>query len=432
MALAFLNIQRDRQDLWALSLLVMSMFIPSFFFKTSITALFVIYSVLSKGSGLQLRKLISNPIPIIILFYPLMHFVDFVHIYNVVMGMKNIEIRASLFVLPFFIWLMNPSSKTIGKILLLFATSTLLFALAGLGYRLYFYLYEVQDTGYFYNDNIVDLFGFQAVYYAFYVNISIFIFLHHLITKHNQLPIFKKVIGIAAIVVLFGINYMLASRLSMLSLYAMLAVTLLLFILKTKRYVLGGSLAVGGIVILIGLFTLFPKTLKRFESIQTTSFTFNTDSEYNHFNGEIREENWNGLNSRMAIWSCATDLIKENPWFGVGHGDYEDQLIEVYKRKDFKLGIKRRFGTHNMYLQNLIMFGVVGFGIFLIYLFVPLFYSFKKKNYLFASIFIFMMLAMLTEDVLAKNQGVMPFALFVGLWMVMHFKVPTKPSSQIS
>jgi O-antigen ligase len=298
---------------------------------------------------------------------------------------------------------------------LIFAASTILFSLIGLLYRTYFYIFEISDSGYFYNDNIIDIFSMQAVYYAVYVNIAIFILLHFMLAKQQivRLPNWTLLVAITYLVV---VNFLLASRLSMLSLYLMLLVYLIVFIIKQRKYVLGGGLLLAGLAMVVALFVFFPKTIKRFESVKNTKFDFENTNPINHFNGEISETNWNGANTRLAIWTCAWEVIEDNFWLGVGPGAYSDKLNEKYMEKNFHFGLQRQYGTHNMYLQTWMMFGFLGFLFFLAFLLIPLFMALRQGEYLYAVFLVFIMLAMLTEDFFSRNQGISLFAFFNSLF----------------
>ena len=106
---------------------------------------------------------------------------------------------------------------------------------------------------------------------------------------------------------------MLASRLSLVIIFLMGFVYLLYWIITERRYKVGLGL-LGSVLILIFIMAIaMPKTVKRFKSIANTSYSFENMRAENHFNKEISPENWNGLTLRLAIWTCALEVVEKHP-----------------------------------------------------------------------------------------------------------------------
>jgi O-antigen ligase len=417
---------KDRLSILFIAAITIGLFIPNPAVKNILIGASTFFSLIQAGALTRLVESLKKPTAYLILGYFSLYIFGFLWSDNLQDAQRLLGNNLPLLVVPIAIGALRLNKQVIQTSLLIFAYSTLLFALGGIGYRTWFYFNEVADTGYFYNDNIVDMYGFQAVYYAIYVNISVLIILQQMVdpTKLIKIP---KVIHILSILLLIAINFLLASRMSMATLYLSLGAALLIFIIQRKKYLLGTGLMLAGIVMIAGLLFAFPKTLNRFESIKNTQFDFENTNQINHFNGEIDEANWNGLTTRLAIWSCAKEAIQGNIVFGTGPGDFQDVLIEKYEEKNFHFGLHRNFSTHNMYLRILLMYGVIGLLFFLVVLFTPLILAIKHKQYLLVAFLLFVMLAMLTEDVLARNQGIVFFAL---IWGVLAMGINSNPNSR--
>lgn len=407
----------DNRNFLLILAFVVSLFIPVFPIKMLAVSLLFVAMFFEKNLLIRVRQFVKNPFAWLLLSYYIMHIIALIYTTNIKEAFHYLEIRAAFLVFPliFFVIRINPKQHKL--VLLAFAFSTILFSLIGLAYRSYYYFYEIMDTGYFYSDNIIDIFGMQAVYYAVYVNFSIFILIHYMVEKQKAIVI-QNWIVIAAIVYLFIINFMLASRLSMLSLYLMSIIYLLVFVFKKRKFILGSVLLLSGVGFIITLMIFFPKTIKRFQSVENVKFNYENTNPINHYNGEISSENWNGANTRLAIWSCASEIIEDNIAVGVGTGDYSDKLNEKYTEKKFYFGLERQYGTHNMYLQTLVMFGIVGLVIFLIFLLYPLISAYYEIDYLYIVFVVFIMFAMLTEDFFSRNQGIFLFAFFNSIYVM--------------
>ena len=63
-------------------------------------------------------------------------------------------------------------------------------------------------------------------------------------------------------------------------------------------------------------------------------------------------------------------MYKESPLIGLGYNGYYENF-----GKYFPLSDKLKYDAHNMYISNLVDYGLVGFILFLCILFYPLFYS---------------------------------------------------------
>lgn len=69
------------------------------------------------------------------------------------------------------------------------------------------------------------------------------------------------------------------------------------------------------------------------------------------------------ISTRFILWGIAWDLFSENPFFGVGMGDYS---TEAEKRLDGRY-VTTTVDSHNIYLQTLATRGLFGFAGFIFY-----------------------------------------------------------------
>jgi O-antigen ligase len=144
------------------------------------------------------------------------------------------------------------------------------------------------------------------------------------------------------------------------------------------------------------------------------------------FDGPMQQE-WNGIAVRKAIWTCAGDLIRENPFFGVGTGDGQDALQQAYARRKFHLAaMYNRYNAHNQYLQTIVCSGVAGLMLWLVSISWILWRFRHESLFLFA--FIPVLLSMLTESMLETNKGNLLYS-FVVVLGIVYARVHAKVSS---
>ncbi|UOG93370.1 MAG: O-antigen ligase family protein [Candidatus Thiothrix sulfatifontis] len=76
---------------------------------------------------------------------------------------------------------------------------------------------------------------------------------------------------------------------------------------------------------------------------------------------------------RVIMSLNALEIIRENPWFGVGTGDYKQEYAKV-NQKNFPAADRGEvfYHPHNVYLLELVQLGVLGLGVLLYWFYVML------------------------------------------------------------
>ena len=114
--------------------------------------------------------------------------------------------------------------------------------------------------------------------------------------------------------------------------------------------------------------------------------------------------------SRMGVYYYASDIIKENPLFGVGTGDSMDEL---YKRVPEEMKIIQSMPhEHNQYLSVLVKLGIVGLVIYLNIFYQIFRYKQDEKDLRFIMVFVTLAIAFGT----LMTQFNLRF--FLPLWVV--------------
>ena len=113
--------------------------------------------------------------------------------------------------------------------------------------------------------------------------------------------------------------------------------------------------------------------------------------------------------SRILMWSASAEVVKENPMFGVGTGDYDDALANKNKKFNNTGVYKERLNSHSQFLNTWVQLGFIGFGLLAMMFIVPMTGSYSIYKIL---ILITFFLNFLFESFLETQAGIILFCLF--------------------
>ncbi len=214
--------------------------------------------------------------------------------------------------------------------------------------------------------------------------------IYHAVSS-SPTPFFKHLdhkIGII-IAVLLLLYYVLNLNLSRNKKYFFI---FLIIYMSINTIFLGGR--TGYILFIITLFTLFVLSYKK-NLIKTILFSFLfivslSTISYN-FSSTVKSEvsltikslkkvfydnNFNSsIGKRLGFTKYSIDLISENPFLGVGTGDYMDEVRSLFSEKHSYLNVISQ--PHNVYIKLLLQFGIIG----LLSLFLIFYRIFTYKEY---------------------------------------------------
>jgi O-antigen ligase len=180
------------------------------------------------------------------------------------------------------------------------------------------------------------------------------------------------------------------------------------YIIRKRKYLEGVTLILGMFISSFILFKFFPKTVQRFKELTYTSFQYNSAAAESHYDMQLNSEQWNGANTRIALWSCGWEVAKNNMITGVGIGDRILAVNEVYKARHFTMAIETKKNVHNSYLDALLTFGVGGLLLFLLtFILLPLIDVSKRRSIFDLFVVIAFIISMIFEVYLARSIGSM-------------------------
>ena len=132
--------------------------------------------------------------------------------------------------------------------------------------------------------------------------------------------------------------------------------------------------------------------------------------------------NNHSVTQRFEFLKAAMHIIKNNFWFGTGTGDVKQEYFNYYSNSHTKLKPKFWLRAHNQFVTFLLTFGIFGFIIVLIAIFVPPVLTKAHKLFLFNLFFAIVLFSFLNEDTLETQMGVTFFSFFYSIFVFGYDK----------
>ncbi|WP_143153107.1 O-antigen ligase family protein [Arenibacter palladensis] len=130
------------------------------------------------------------------------------------------------------------------------------------------------------------------------------------------------------------------------------------------------------------------------------------------------------LDNRLVTWDNALKIISEQPVFGTGLGDSKNEMFNAYKKNGDTFELQNELNVHNQYLQIILESGLIGFFLFLCFV-----YSFyqgaKEKGIYVQTVLIVFGFSFLIESVLSRNLGVFPLTFWIFILLLSDNISPT-------
>ena len=109
---------------------------------------------------------------------------------------------------------------------------------------------------------------------------------------------------------------------------------------------------------------------------------------------------------RLLYLKAAYSIIREYPVFGTGTGDVQNEFNQYYEEHYPEISQRWRGRAHNQYVTFLLTFGIIGFIIAMVSIFLPPWMEKSWRSYFFIVFFLIALLSMLNEDTLETHTGV--------------------------
>ncbi len=269
---------------------------------------------------------------------------------------------------------------------------------------------SISDTGnYFFYDSF-SLFQHPS-YFAMFVVFSILILFFLKINNNNNNEDKNKLVKLLSnkyilptlIIFLILIVFLLSSKINVFAIF----IVSIFFVLTLKikyKYIMFLSL--------ITFSTIFIVSNPRF-------FGFFKNISGNAENKEVKIQS---ATSRLFIWESAMEIASKNILFGVGAGDVKSSLIENFEIKKYDKLIKKKYNTHNEFIETFVKLGLIGLLIFISTFVFAFKNAIKQKKPLLSWFLIIIILNFLVESMLYRIAGVYFFAFFINLLIFTDYK----------
>lgn len=308
----------------------------------------------------------------------------------------DLEVKLSLVIFPLFL-----SAIPISKEQLLKLVRTFAFSLLGTSIILLIQgIIMLIETGDFYMLFYANLSPIiHPSYLSFYFCLAIFALCYNLIYQSFNF-IKSKWLNVTLIGWFLLFNFMLLSKIGILSTILMVIFFSIIWIKKSKKYWHG----LGAFLTMILILFLAYNT-SRFFKQRTDELVYSlTTNDPTYSSGSS--------SMRTKIWNECFELIKENPFLGYGTGDVKHELMKRYEQKGLVNELNLQLNAHNAFFQIIIAIGFFGFIVFLLSLFLAFKESLKNKNHLLIAFIMLFLLFGSTESLLENQAGTIFFGLF--------------------
>jgi O-antigen ligase len=342
-------------------------------------------------------------------FY-LMHVISLIYTKNLYEGIRDLEIKLSLFAAPFLLITANYLyKKYFNSILLSFVAGNLLASIICLinafinswGYKegkLIFDTVPAFGFGNFFTYGDLSFF-LHPTYFSIYITFAISI-LFYLFRKPTFFPPLRHKILFSILIVFFTIFIiLLMSRAGILIGFLLCMIWILYYFGNRKK-------------ILIGLLLIFIMILGNIYLVFNTERMTNISNSIKNEQSLTLKERILKLDNRVRVWYISILSIKENMLLGTGLGDIKDELIIGYKKHDFENEVNMNLDAHNQYFESYIGMGFIGIALLISMIYISIKQSVLHKNKLSFFLFLLIALHFLFESVLNNIVGVTFFAFF--------------------
>lgn len=123
----------------------------------------------------------------------------------------------------------------------------------------------------------------------------------------------------------------------------------------------------------------------------------------------------NSVSERFVIGHCTLELLESNWLWGVGQGAVQPSLDHCYEQFNDPRYLNGSYSTHCQPLHWWLSFGIIGALLFALTFVAPMRMAWEKNDARLAGFLLFVLVCCLTENVLARQWGVVPYAFFLSL-----------------
>jgi O-antigen ligase len=346
------------------------------------------------------------------LIFFLLYFISLLYSDDRTTGIISMEKKLAILIFPIVFMTVHLSRLEFNNIIKYFSISTVVAAIICLVFLIFNLHLELE----FSFESILQVFlpqnfrittspiGIHPAYFAFYCCIASIFLMKSAILNQQKKPL--KYLSITVLLVLiFIIGYKIIILTTILSL-------LLLAGFYRKEVANNDYLFITFIILSIGVFIVV-------RSYAASVVEYPSES--------IQDNRWGKEDLRFEQWSAALELVASNKFFGLGIGDIQNELNQIYEENNLGSASKQHYNLHNQFLEILVELGIVGLSVFLLILLINISISIRNSDVMFLLFnfnFIFFCLA---ESVLERQKGIVLFFFICSAYhSIFTFSEPKK------
>ncbi|MDB5230303.1 MAG: hypothetical protein JWN76_1108 [Chitinophagaceae bacterium] len=322
---------------------------------------------------------------------------------------NDVEKQSAFILLPFLFAMFFPDLKKYSPVILY----SLVFSCIGITLYLYMHTLGVMQ---FYHMHLKELFSVSFINHNFsapiemhatilsmYISFSIFILLYDYYKKRTS-----GIWYLLGILILGAGLVQLASKTVIIAtlIIANLAFPMMLTSKKKYLFILTS--------ILLSAIIIFQ--VVKLDSLRDRFITsLQNDLTQSSINNEIMEP-------RIERWRIAIGLIKKAPLTGYGTGSEIPILKQAYFDQKLYNAYLKELNTHNQYISFMLKYGIAGLLVYLLILGFGLYTAFRKKDILFISFLVIIIIVGTAENFLDVNKGIFFFSFFYSFFIFYNKK----------
>lgn len=315
---------------------------------------------------------------------------------NVSYALKTLETKISLIILPILLCGIRWDERLRNNALKLYVITVVLTSLFSIVSTIIYYKIDFTDWSYF-SWVLPMTTELSANYYSLYVVFALLILVFGFNDFDFKINSILAAVGVTYLVLFLA---MLSSRASFIGFFLILTIYFLRMILsrdpKLKR---SGIIAILSISLLATTLGLSVPYLRD----RISQFTMGIQND-----------------PRIPIFKSSMSLISNHPVLGVGVGDVQDELREVYRKNNYHEALQNNYNPHNDWFQTLVATGIIGFLSFCFVHVQVIKDSLRLRNIFMVSFFILYVSASAGESILERNKGVVLYSFFLTLIFLLR------------
>jgi len=347
----------------------------------------------------KLQNIIKNKSIMVFISLYLLYLIGLLYSDNMQYGIVDVVLKVPMLLMPLLFLSLQPKkeSEFFQHILMAFISGSFIGTLISYTHSAILFT-SSHDIFDFYYSTLA--WFMHASYFAMHLNFCIISLLWLLITKNNIIIKYRWV----AVFLIFYFSVFIVflnSKLGLLFLGLIFLYSIYFFI-RQKKYVLSASLLLGVLISVAFIIHNFAGITNRIISAgQTVKNYKNLDKASD-----------DGTVERIMIWKVSGKIISDNLISGVGTGDVKDVLLQNYQKYGIKGAFEKKLNAHNQFLQTFIALGLPGILLFLLMFIYPFYFSWKRRNLLYAFFILLMVINLLVESMFETQAGVIFYTFF--------------------